>query len=367
MPPPAPAPHSLFTARNIGVVVVVIALVLFAGYYYMNYYLPSRDDSARIIFNKEFVDLKSSYFSEDYSASIEKTIELIKRAPSKEDEGYLKIFLAAAYIHRDQQDDTAQGIKTYKEVVNDEQIPPRVRARALTDIAAIVLNRDLSFYQLYFPEGPFNAYIPSSGDAYVKLRTVYLKILQLSDQTYPTSQAEYAIAGNYYAPLVANGYISDKEAVADAAKQMRHYVSEGDAQGDSSLYSARMLATSMLYRAVALGYSANLLKDKPGLTYAEKAYESALAIENLPGAASDQAVRKQILVDRFWYASFLLNNFGAARTSDIQTILKPFSQAPAEQRLFADTSYNKQQLSKLAALSPALKQYLIAAGYLTNT
>ncbi|OHB20589.1 MAG: hypothetical protein A2854_02430 [Parcubacteria group bacterium RIFCSPHIGHO2_01_FULL_56_18] len=340
---------------------VVIALGLSVVYYYMNYYLPSRDQSATIIFNKEFADLKSVYFSGDYSNSIQQITSLIQRAPSKEDEGYLKIFLAAAYLHRNQQDDTALGIKTYKEIINGDQFPARVRARALIDIAAIVRRHDLSFYRLYFPEMPFSGYIPSSGDDYSKLRTAYFDILKLSDQTSPTSQAEYAIAGTYYAPMIANGYVTGSSTV-DAAKQMRQYVTEGDSRADASLYSPRMLLLNLMYKSMALGYSALFLHDAKSYPEAEASFKNVLALASRPDVVVDPETEETALSTRFFYADFLLSAYGDKRSDDIRAVLAPFS-STTERNVVDKAPYVQQQAAKLAAISPALKAYLQNTGY----
>ncbi len=341
---------------------VVFVLACGATYYaYKTYYIPWREQSPMTAFSAGRNQIENSFFSGDYTSSITQTMTLIKTAPNKTEEGYLKIFLASAYIHRlTEADDKAQGVKIYKEIIGDSEMPPRVRARALTDVAALTLSNGLSFYQLYFTEPPFNAFVPATGTEYEKTRTVYLRMLELSDQTYPTSQAEYAIAGNYYAPMVANGYIIGA-AIPDAAKQMRRYVTEGDSRADANTYSPRMLAVNLLYRALALGYSANLLNDKEGLPYVEKAYQAALDVGNIPGAESDPAVQKQLFTIRFFYANSLLTNSGNARGGDIRTILKPFGEA--SERLLPDTAYNQKQFSRLAALSPEFKQYLVSAGY----
>ena len=146
------------------------------------------------------LDAKATYktfVSGDYNNSIPQITDLLGQAPNKSEVGRLKIILAVSYWFRNQNDDRATSIKMLKSIVSDYTIPPVWRAQALNNIARFVQDSSISFYQLNFTEVPYNTYLPASGTDTQRIFVAYLSLLKYSDNTYPTSWAEYAIASFY--------------------------------------------------------------------------------------------------------------------------------------------------------------------------
>ena len=146
-------------------------------------------------FNRQYSDatkLSSSGNSEDAIAEFSR---LLKEAPDKASEGKLKVLLAGNLFSRNSGGDRAEAVNLYKSVVNDYKIPAYVRALALNNIANIVSDQNESFYKLYFPESPYQGFMPSTGSENFKVYRAYAQILTLSDQVYPTSATVSKLRG----------------------------------------------------------------------------------------------------------------------------------------------------------------------------
>lgn len=347
--------------KKIILIITISCLLLLAAVFLYYYEMRVRS------FKKDYVQVKEVYFSGDYSASIPVLQALLQQAPDKEKEAYAKMFLGASYIKRNQEpDDLKKGTQLFKEVINDLKVPPRARALAYNDIADYTLGNGVSFFKLYFPEAPFNSFVPSlekdSNNAVSSsIRDVYFKILELSMQVYPTSYAEYAIAGNYYAPLLVNN-VSIGTTTEETAQILQTYVQKGDERNDAYLYVHSLLLRGYLYRALAITASGRVLETP--IAEREAAWKFIFdKASTFTDVANNQSVYQVLMKARFYYANFLMRDIGASRDADIREILKPFGEASSTSATLSRDAYVRAQTMKLAKLSPEFSAYLTRVGF----
>lgn len=282
-------------------------------------------------FKEQYSEATGIFSSGDRDEAIEAFQKLLPDAPNKTEEGKLKILLASQLFFRNDNGDRAEAVKLYKSVINDFTMPPYVRAIALNNVASSIVGQSISFYKLHFPEPPFNEFIPSTGSDNFKLTHAYMKILELSRDTYDTSAAAYEIAGNYYAPalsIVPSN--ARKERVAgmteeDAARLIERYVSEGDELKDEDLHLPHVNAEKYLFRALALNTSGRVLNRD--LEEREEGFKRVLQYGTRYDTGSYEKTQEVLLQARFFYADFLSENFGEERHNDIREILAPFGAA----------------------------------------
>jgi len=353
-------------------ILIILALsgTVFFGYmYYMRFHLPQQNKTYQ-------ADAKTAYdtfVSGDYATSIESLPALIAQAPNKSEVGRLKILLGVSYWVRDQSGDRTQAIKTLKEVVNDYSIPATWRAQALNSIARFVNDSSLSFYQVHFSEAPYNAFVPAEGTEAQKVSAAYLALLKYSDDTYPTSWAEYAIAHHY-------GYLSVSNNIGTAtpseiAQLIEKYIKDGDTRKDQSIYSPSVLLSGYLYRALAMTGSAITLEYKNfPITEVEASYQQVLLVGDTFNQATNPVLHEIVMKTRFYYAYFVLNSTGDIQ--QVRTILQPFDTAGNETgshmswtwfeslKSLPDNSFNKNIAQKLAESSVEFKDFLLQLGVL---
>ena len=364
--------------RSTILIILGIVLVVSAGFFfYTKDDYQNQDNNTMAVYNEKYQGAQALQNSGDYSGALDAFSALLKSAPDKASEGKLKIFIAANLFARNQGDDQAKSIAMYKEVWNDPQMPAYVRAKVLTDLAGVVRKKDESFYKTYFAEKPFSDFLPASGTSSSKMSAVYLKMLELSDETFPNSYAEYLIAGNYYAPLLANGVPIGTTTPEQVAKIIQDYVKKADilAPTDESTYRPEIIVQRYLYRSIAINGSSSVLKN---ISFIER--EDALKLALSKGApyenSNDYATKAVIMSVRFFYAQFLNRNIGKERYSDIVTLLKPFGDAvsgsdPSFKATRAgfmdlvtrpDTDFKKMNAIALAKISPEFKDFLTSLG-----
>lgn len=267
---------------------------------------------------------REAYDKGDYTTSINSLKSLTEKAPTKTERGRLQLLLASNLVARNQGDDFVEGARLYLQITNDYSIDAWIRALALKNIAHMVLVKPVNFYTSTFTTQPLNTLLPSSGSDRTKLNIAYLKILQLSDETYPTSGVEYTIAGSYYAPQVQNNYVAQDE-LKNVALLMQKYVAEGDTRQDQQFYSSNGLLLNYLNRARAIWVSSTILKNKTNEEQENAFKKALLASDEALKSSKSAPVEAAALATRFYYAAFLLETFGNTRSSDIQELLKSFS------------------------------------------
>ena len=307
-----------------------------------------------------------TFVSGDYKNSADQLTTLVAQAPNKSEMGRLKILLGVSYWYRNQNNDSAQAVKILKEVVNDYSIPAAWRAQALNSIARFVQDSSLAFYQLHFSEVPYSTFVPAEGTETQKLNAVYLALLKYSDDTYPTSWAEYAIA-YHYASLSAS---SSKDAeLKQYVQMMQLYVQDGDSRQDQSIYSPSVLIQSYYYRALSIARSAVLEGLTPeSIKKVEEAYRRVF--ETSTRLDQDERGVQLLLRTRFYNANFLSMQTG--REVEVQELLKPFATKDASTagifftslKDVPDTNFNKVVAIKLAKISPDFNLFLSRVGVL---
>jgi len=317
---------------NKGTRYALLGLLLFllvAGiggyYYYAHYYLPTKIATLTAMSIQQSQPARDSFNTGDYTTSINNLQTLITQAPTSAERARLQLLLASDLLYRDQGNDFSQSISLFKQIINNFAAAPVTRAISLNNIAKIVLAQNSTFYKDNFTDAPLSTYLPASGSDSDKVEAAYLKILQLSDETYPNSQAEYSIAGNYYAPLIQNNEVAATN-LQTTATLMQKYVTEGDSRNDQQLYSPGGLVFNQLYRADALSVSGAIL-DTPSVQVREDAFKTGLALsdgyEKTQYSESPTVIGGDLKI-RFDYSNFLMQNFTSTRDADIQTLLIPF-------------------------------------------
>jgi hypothetical protein len=347
---------------------VIAAIGAVAGFlYYEKIYLPQQ------ALVSEARNAYMTFNTGDFTSSIDTLRALIPDAPTKTEQGRLQVVLASALFGRNQDNDLTESISILKNVINDYSIAPWVRALALNNIATIVVTHNVTFYTHNFSDQSFASYLPNSGSDTERIRAVYYAILKSSDETYPTSFAEFSIAGNYLVPLIANSSLPASE-TAKIAQDMQQYVIEGDSREDGVLYSTNTVLYGLLYRALAITSSGRILNNKT-LEEREQAYRRVFDVAEYQAqtrsASTDSLLSKSALLwTGFWYANFLRLNY-TDRLTDIRALLAPFAQDAASNpyigslgklKNLPDTVYLKQQAVALGKISPEFKAFLSSTG-----
>ena len=303
----------------------------------------------------------------DYSSVNTQLDSLIRQAPNKSEEGRLKVLLGSSQMA---DGDTSKGVQTLKEVVNNYSIPAVWRATALYNLAgAVDTQGTVVFYKLYFNEAPYASFLPTEGSDVSRVRAAYLKLLLLSDEIYPTSFAEYSIAGNYYAIEVAAGR-NVGTTTESAAQLMQKYVELGDSRNDQDKYVPSALVIGYLYRASAINTSARIL-NTGSLAERDAAFQKVLTVAtqyHQDGMDTKNIALGALVRARFFYASFLATNF-SDRDADIRALLKPFAMLDTNQPAWylvaftriptmKETDFYRDQSKKLIKISPEYKDFL---------
>lgn len=358
---------------------VIVLILLIAGAVAFLYYKKNEANTIQInelemsMFKKQYEGAKIKHFSGDYSIAIDDYKRLLDRAPDKAAEGKLKILIAGSLFLRNENDDRVRSIKMYKSVINDYKIPPYVRALALNDIASLVIGQNEAFYELYFPEAPFNSYLSDSKTSASRVSAAYLKILELSDETYPNSYAEYAIAGNYYTPLLVNSKLEGIDS-AQIARKIQDYIKRGDSQSDEGIYSTFLVLRGLLYRATALNASNRVLDNVPR-EQREESFRLIFQKWSPYESTNDSFSHFTVMKARFFYANFLLESFGLERLEDIKELLKPYATAvygldlasELTRNYFAEFKSGERFITisalRLAEASPEFREFLINVGF----
>lgn len=357
----------------LGIVLAVsIAFLLYTRYSYQG------GIDTMTAFNEKYEEGKILQGSGDYTKAVDVFTGILKDVPEKRDEGYLKIFIAGNLFLRNEGDDQAKSIQTYKEVLNDPEMPAYVKAKVLTDLAGIVNKKDESFYRAYFSEKPFSDFLPASGTSGSKMSAVYLKMLQLSDETFPNSNAEYLIAGNYYTPLLVNNTLPGSTTPQQAAKIIQEYVKKADllAPSDESSYKPQIVVQRYFFRALAMNASSRILENI-STTEREAAFKLALEKGMPYENTSDYPTIAAVMKTRFYYANFLMEFFGKDRYPEIVTVLQPFGKASSGSdqsfkltraafitsvAMKPSSDFVRTRALSLAKISPEFSQFLTSLG-----
>jgi hypothetical protein len=333
---------------------VLLCIGVFAYFQYRNTLGTSN------MTTKEFSTASKALSSRDFDTAINTSLSVLQNPSSPVEKGQFKLILAESLWARNQNDDRVQAVKYYKQVVNDYSIPARVRALALNDISIVAIGNSLAFYQANFSDAPYGAFLPPSGSDTVRLYEAYSKILKLSDDTYQTSFAEYALAGSYYTPLIylKNNATNTPEEIA---KTIQSLIEEGDSRNDSSLYSPYPLLLGYLYRALGMAMSGRILNDPP-VDQREAAYQ--LVVTTAAQFPQNPTAEGIALRARFYNAN-MLSIDAPERKADILTILKPFSEVSSSTDLTFFTALKNRPSNdgvraiaiKLGEISPDFKNF----------
>ena len=294
---------------------VVVAVAVVGVFLYLQYN-QTKKASMILELNEKYATAKALQASGDYTGAINAFTPLVKYATDKATEGRLKMTIATNLSLRNQGDDKTDSIQLYKEVYNDQSMPAKERAAALTSLAGVMNGGNESFYKTYFNDPPFKDF---------PYATAYLKILQLADEINPNSYTEYLIAGNYYAPLLNNNISIGTTTPEQVAKTIQEYIKKADslAISDQSSYRPAIMLKSYYLRATAMNASSKVLKN---ISLEDR--ENAFKLIMVKGAPYEQGnnydAMVMVLKGRFSYASFMMKNFSKSRYPDILNILKPF-------------------------------------------
>jgi hypothetical protein len=363
-------------------IVLTVAAIVFAlgagGYYYVAYYyVPQKEAQLTMTSLTQSKPAIQDLYSGHYDSAIDTLRTLIKQAPTKNEQARLQELLMAGLFDTGNEKDTAEGASIAYTIVNDYSVPAWVRALAFNTISRVVLAHDLTFYKTYFNKSPFSGYLGTSGTDTVRVRDADLKMLQVSDEIYPTSFAEYGIAGLYTGMLIYNN-IPAQQTPQDIANLAQKYVEEGDTRDDYSLYAPYSVILNQLFRARAIAVSSRILKNHSP-EEVEPAYKRVnMVVDSLQSTGADldtPKVQAVLLTWRFSYADFLLTFFGESRTSDIKTLLEPFATRATPEVIsllekgglgeighLPATDPVLVKALKLAAVSPEFKAFLVRMG-----
>jgi hypothetical protein len=354
--------------------VVAVALALGVGcYYYVAYYIPEKEADLTMISLTNSKPTIQALYNGQYDAAIANLRSLIKQAPTKTEKARLQELLMAALYDKGSESETAEAASITYSIINDYSVPAWIRAMTYNTTSRVVYAHDLAFYKTYFNKAPLSDYINVPGTDDVRVQAGYLKMLQASDEIYPTSFAEYNIAGHYFMVDINN--IPVQQTREELAALMQKYVVEGDTRDDSTLYAPYTIILNQLTRARAITLSNKILGKSPDTS--EQAYKRVKAVaDSLQESGVDMnnsKIQAVLLTWRFAYADFLLTVVGSGRTADIQKLLVPFGTTTSKDVIgflvglnhigdLPSTNVTRTRALKLAAVSPEFKAFLIRTG-----
>jgi hypothetical protein len=360
----------------IGLTIMAIVLALGAGfYYYRASYIPEKEAQLTMMSIAKSKPAIQSLYAGEYDSAIESLRSLIAQAPTRTDKARLQQLLMAALFDKGGDSNTMEAASLAYGIVNDYSVAPWVRAMAYNTISRVVLAHDQTFYQTYFNKSPFSDYANTQSAGVTHVQAAYLKILQVSDDIYPTSFAEYGIAGYYFMVSLNN---TSQQTPEELATLMQKYVAEGDTRDDFILYAPYTIILDQLTRARAITLSNKILKNHP-TEDSERAYKQVQATAGaLQGTGVDlnnPKIQAVLLTWRFAYADFLLTVIGTTRTADIKSLLVPFGTVTSsdiigllEKGSLRDVSHlpptdiTVVRAKKLATVSPEFKAFLVRMG-----
>ncbi len=329
------------TPKNL--IVFVVILFLLAATVFI-FYLISRNSGEQTntgtIMNESF---STDEFTADYSRTkniyttgnnqtlaVDEFKKILTTNLDKEQEGKVKILLASSLSARNEGSDAYDAITLYKEVATDLTFPPYIRALALNNIAGKINTNDITFYNLYLNDAPFNEFLPKTGSDAYKIAKASMRIYELSIQTFPTSFAKYAIAGSYYASALVDVSGNTKSErlentdVKEVARTMQKLVEEGDALKDEHLHVLHTNLLKYFYRALAIASSGRILENID-LDEREESHKLVL-LKGIERNQGDELSLEILMRARFYYANFLYRNYGDERHDSIKTILAPYQE-----------------------------------------
>jgi hypothetical protein len=366
-------------------VVVLTLLVLIAGggfcyfrYVRQNNQLQQQNNNMEE-FNNKYRRVQSAHSSGDFTGAIDGYKALLASAPDKIWDSKVKSLLAYNLFARNQNDDRAQAIKIYKDIIADQSVPARTRAIVIMDLISTLETQTSSFYREYFPEAPFKDFLSNNESDRYNMVKAMIKFSQYSDQVYPNSLAKYYIA-NYEVTLLGNNDLNGGSSSEVVAKEIQQYVKAADALIGEVIYEPSRIAQQYFFRAISLSYSGSILKNI-SVDEGSKAYEMAL-VKSGPFVAGDYKVRYFDMNTRFFYASYLLRVVGETESNKtkIKLILAPYKTAASDQTNYdagirskyaalksaPDDDYVKSYSIRLSKISPDLKEFLINVGVISK-
>lgn len=348
------------------IALIVVVLAVIGGYLY--WYSFSEQPSAMNVYQEKYNQLHTLHHQGDLTNSIESGKTLLTEAPTASAQVHLKSLIAFDLWNRNQGNDRAQAVQMYKELINDSAIAPADKAGVLNDLAFLIGYRDRDFYVTNFNEPPFNSLLPATPTP-GEMTQVSLKLFSLSDTTYPNSLANYSIA-YLYSGFIGNNSIPESMTREEVAALVQDRIAKADAYKNTLQYEPSHVARQRLYRAIGLNASSRVLKNV-AIQEREEAF-----VDALPKAGDDEEsyqTRGVFMQARFFYANFLLENFGQEREDDIRLVLQKFGGAKDStiqnviiQGFFRDRSesdFVKVQATKLAAISSEFKSFLESLGW----
>ncbi|OGC96519.1 hypothetical protein A2590_02350 [Candidatus Adlerbacteria bacterium RIFOXYD1_FULL_48_8] len=371
------------------IALVIIALLLAAGatFYYVSIYFPGKEAQLTMTSIKNSKPAVDALYTGQYDIAETNLRALIEQAPTKSERARLQVLLMATLFDAGKDSANAEAASIAYNLVNDYSVPAWIRVTAYNTLARVVYAHinDVSFYKTYFNKPPFDVYLGTSGTNQARMWDAYFALFKASDEIYPTSMAEYSIAGYYFMLLVTNSPIQQTR--EEVAALMQKYVAEGDTRDDRvsqapgvaiSLYAPYTLILNQLIRAQATALSNKILKNHPA-EESETAYIKVKTVaEYVQSTGVDMnnpKIQAVLFTWRFAYADFLMTIFGSDRADDIKTVLAPFGTLTSTsvinflekggvggiQNLPATNEIRIKAL-KLANVSPEFKAFLTRMG-----
>lgn len=354
-----------------GIILVVILGIWFG---YEKIYLPELQKKEVAAHIEKYTAAQKAYYSHDFTASISSISAELKGSLTPDQKGRLDLLLAASLWSRGQGSDIEKSIQTYAAVGADASFPTLQRVAAMNSAAMEISSLGITAtqYQAYLLTTPFLAYLPKTGSDYARMQDVYFHILAASDQMYPNSFAEYAIADNYYVPLL-NGIEATTTSQKNLATAMQKYITQGDTKNDSALYGrdSSLPVWGNIYRALALNASAKVLGNKT-LTQREAGFQLALQTAQTHLQQDNSSFSTLVLLSSFYYAAFLRTESYPAQKSKILALLDVFKgvdSTKTDVSYFANLKHKpktdivKSLAEELATISPAFKAFYNSVGF----
>lgn len=264
--------------------------------------------------------------------------------------------------------DNTDAVALLQKIASTASYPAATRALAVENIASLYANNPgANLAPLIFAQAPYSAlYVATSTNLSTR------NLFQYATSIEPLPVSEYSIANTYVDAITDLGL----ENMTSTAGKARFASFEQNAEqsfeaGETTLVLVEKNPPTLYYvldaqleRAVVLGKLQ--LIGNTSLGSADQAFQALLSSYSSQNLTIDGFVRIQ-------YAEFLANAYGAARATDIDTVLAPIYQDPThrgaavelylKQYIGAPSSPAKADLALVASIDAQFKSFLSSLGW----
>lgn len=369
------------------IIVIVLVTIIVGGYWYFTVYRPKE---LLMAFYRDSSEAHQFHHAGRYDESITAFQKVIMKAPTKNDETYIKYLIAYDLFKRNRGDDRTRAVAMYKEIMNDPLVSSLGRAVAIYEFMDTYNGtHDAKFARKDIFKGePLGKFLDEAGllgyqssndsDVEYAVRKSY----ELAETFYPFSISEFRIANWYKMALDDVWYKNETEKQAFLS-QLKEWTKKGESNlPKAERFHSHKSRVGYVYLMNALARVALAKYTNRDYSYAESLFKVALqklSPEDILGHSSFNINAYNIsLYIRFEHAAALVDIYGEKRKGEIITLLQPIiSPSPTLKGYPSPTFYeflrnemgeshsthgHKKDILQLINIAPGLKEAFVARG-----